>query len=293
MTLNGKLISPSPSDLIPVRHPRAARYIKPVFDTAVEGGSGRGTGFLISANWLFIAAITGYLSKRPHLCCSLFIEGTSEPPYLCSMSDCEDTDIELLATWSLSPAVTLGSAVRAKGILQEIQARLPATARKAVVLDGNAIRLVMSAAEKTAFTRAAAIASSIVAEAEALPIIPREIQDILAITASERRRWLADGRLVSAGTRTVRLAGRARQITFHVFNPKVVEDLLDRGAVDEWRVEDAEATAEKRQRAAYETRLKRQSKKNEKAKSKAVTFVNEDTDHLSGWADFDRDGLLK
>lgn len=209
------------------------------------------------------------------------------------MSDCEDTNIELLATWSLSPAVTLGSAVRAKGILQEIQARLPATAKKAVVLDGNAIRLVMSAAEKTAFTRAAAIASSIVAEAEALPIIPREIQDILAITASERRRWLADGRLVSAGTRTVRLAGRARQITFHVFNPKVVEDLLDRGAVDEWRVEDAEATAEKRQRAAYETRLKRQSKKNEKAKSKAVTFVNEDTDHLSGWADFDRDGLLK
>jgi hypothetical protein len=66
---------------------------------------------------------------------------------------------------------------------------------------------------------------------------------------TERHRWLADGRLPSAGTRTVRLAGRARQITFHVFDPKVVEDLLDRAVIDEWRVEDAEAKAEKRAKA--------------------------------------------
>jgi hypothetical protein len=53
-----------------------------------------------------------------------------------------------------------------------------------------------------------------------LPIIPREIEDILTITASERKRWLEDGRLPSAGTRTGRLQGRARKITFHVFAPE-------------------------------------------------------------------------
>jgi len=40
----------------------------------------------------------------------------------------------------------------------------------------------------------------------------------------------------------------------------VVEDLLDRGALDEWRVEDAEAKAEKRRKAAYDARLARLSK---------------------------------
>lgn len=74
-------------------------------------------------------------------------------------------------------------------------------------------------------------------KAETLPVISREIQDILTIKTSERHRWLADGRLACAGTRTVRLNGRARRITFHVFDPKVVEDLLDRGAFDERRVD--------------------------------------------------------
>jgi len=35
-------------------------------------------------------------------------------------------DAELIKEWSLSPAATLGSSVRAKGILLEIRARLPA-----------------------------------------------------------------------------------------------------------------------------------------------------------------------
>lgn len=209
------------------------------------------------------------------------------------MSKAQDTDIELLATWTLLPAMTLGSAVRAKGILQEIQARLPAASKRAVALDGSTITLMMPASQKTPFKTAAAIVSGTIAEAENLPVIPREIQDILAIKAAERHRWLADGRLVSAGTRTVRLAGRARQITFHVFDLKVVEDLLDRGAVDEWRVEDAEAKAERRQRTADEARLRRRMKKNAKSKARETEGADEDAAHLSGWAEFDRDGFLR
>ena len=65
-----------------------------------------------------------------------------------------------------------------------------------------------------------------------LPVLPREIEDILAIKTSERHRWLKDGRLASAGTRTVRLRGRARKITFHVFDPLAVEDLLTSDTID-------------------------------------------------------------
>jgi hypothetical protein len=203
------------------------------------------------------------------------------------------TGIELLRTWTLSPAATLGSSVRAKGILQEIQARLPATSKKSVVLEGSDLTLVMPVNEKAAFTASVAVINTVMDVVETLPVIPREIQDILTIKTSERHRWLADGRLPSAGTRTVRLNGRARQITFHVFDPKMVEDLLDRGAVDEWREEDAEAKAEKRLQAAYKAKLTRSLKKAQRAPKKPDRDPDDPALKLRGWEDFDLDGLLR
>ncbi len=204
----------------------------------------------------------------------------------------EKSDIELIRTWTLSAAVTMGSSVRAKGLLQEIQARLTATSKKAISLEGVDLVLAMPADEKAAFNAAVSVVSKAVEEAPSLPVIPREIQDILGMKTSERHRWLADGRLPSGGTRTVRLAGRARQITFHVFDPKVVEDLLDRGAIDEWRVEDAEARAEKRAKAAYQRKVTRLAKKKKETK-KANKATEDPASSLQGWDDFDLDGLLR
>ncbi|MGP4672146.1 hypothetical protein ACSV5N_10140 [Agrobacterium salinitolerans] len=209
------------------------------------------------------------------------------------MRKLEKSDIELIRTWVLSPAMTLGSSVRAKGILQEMQARLTAALKNAISLEGNEITLAMPARDKNAFDAAARIVAGVMMEAETLPVIPREIQDILAIKTSERHRWLADGRLKSAGTRTVRLNGRARRITFHVFDPKVVEDLLDRGVVEEWRVEDAEAKAEKRQKAAYQRRLARSLKKKMTPGDMAGHKADESAAELHGWREFDRDGFLR
>ncbi|MBX5139288.1 hypothetical protein HJB79_11000 [Rhizobium lentis] len=208
------------------------------------------------------------------------------------MAKRERNDIELIRTWTLSAAITMGSSVRAKGLLQEIQARLPSACRKTISLEGVDLVLAMPADARPAFTAAASVISQALEEAPSLPVIPREIQDILGMKASERHRWLADGRLPSAGTRTVRLAGRARQITFHVFDPKVVEDLLDRGAIDEWRVEDAEAKAEKRAKAAYQGKVTRLAKKKKPAK-KADEGSQDPAPGLRGWEDFDLDGLLR
>lgn len=128
---------------------------------------------------------------------------------------------------------------------------------------------------------------------ENLPVIPREIQDILGISAGERHRWLKDGRLPSAGTRTVRLSGRARQITFHVFDPRVVEDLLDRGIIEEWREEDIAARAENRRQAAYRTELTRSLWKAASTPEKRGAPTDEAATGLHGWDDFDVDGLLR
>jgi len=204
----------------------------------------------------------------------------------------EKNTVELIRTWTLPVAVTMGSSVRAKGILQEIQARLPAISKKAISLDGSDLILAMRAEEKAVFNAAVLVISKALDDAPLLPVIPREIEDILGMKTSERHRWLADGRLRSAGTRTVRLAGRARQITFHVFEPKVVDELLNRGAVDEWRVEDAEAKAEKRLQAAYQAKLTRLSEKNKRSK-KEDKSADDPGPPLRGWEDFDLDGLLR
>jgi hypothetical protein len=74
----------------------------------------------------------------------------------------------------------------------------------------------------------------------------------------------------------------------------MVEDLLDRGAVEEWRVEDAEAQAEKRQRAAYQAKLTRSLKKETEKRSKKATDSSKDeAPKLGGWEEFDVDGLLR
>ena len=210
-----------------------------------------------------------------------------------TMPKTTNTDIELLRTWSLSSAATLGSSARAKGILQEIQARLPTAVKKAVSLDGRDVVLALPANDKAVFAASVAVINKVMDEAETLPVISREIQDILTIKSTERHRWLADGRLPSAGTRTVRLNGRARQITFHVFDLKVVEDLLNQGTVDEWRERDTEAKAEKKREAAYRANLTRSLKKAKKARKMSTTVPGASAISLRGWDDFNHLGLLK
>lgn len=205
----------------------------------------------------------------------------------------QKNDIELLRTWTLPPAATLGSSVRAHGILLEMRSRLPISSKKSLVLEAGELILSMPADDKTQFDAAATIVSSAMKDIENLPIIPREIQDILTIKPGERHRWLADGRLPSAGTRTVRLAGRARQITFHVFDPRVVEDLLDRGLVDQWRDEDIEAAAENRRKAAYKAKLTRSLKNAPKSAATANQASAEADVGLAGWEEFGRDGFLR
>lgn len=199
----------------------------------------------------------------------------------------------LLETWTLSPAATLGSSVRAKGILLEIRARLPSSMRKSLDISGRFLTLAMPENARSEFRHASAIIAKSLEGIESLPVIPREIEDILTISTTERRRWLEDGRLPSGGTRTVKLRGRARQITFHVFEPQMVEDLLDRGAVEEWREEDAAAAMENRRNAAYKAKLTRSLKKDSKATAPSQDVTEEASAKLRGWEEFGRDGLLR
>ncbi len=198
---------------------------------------------------------------------------------------------DLVATWSLPYAARLGSSVRSQGLYLEVRVNLPKSLQKALTVKAGELTLRLPANEAASFASSCAIVSKALEGIASRPVIPREIEDILGITTTERRRWLADGRLPSAGTHTVKLRGRGT-ITFHVFDPRSVQEILDGDLVDAWRADDAEKAEEKRRRAAWKRKLVRsQQPVGEPATAQA------DDDHtrfkLRGWAEFEREGLLR
>lgn len=198
---------------------------------------------------------------------------------------------KILCQWPLSTAATLGSSVRAQGILLEVRAKLDGPERKLVDVETGELVLRVPEDDPHDHAGTIGIVTGTLDGIEALPIIPREVEDILTIKTAERHRWLKDGRLRSAGTRTVKLRGRARQITFHVFDPRHVEDILDRNLPDIWREEDALAASENRRRGAQKAALKKAGKATDDAS--AAGDVDREKTPLKGWEDFDLDGLLR
>src|ERR1700712_1720835 len=115
------------------------------------------------------------------------------------MSPHHQKDGELVETWTLPTAVRLGSSVRSKGIYLEVRARLPVAARKALAVKAGELTLRMPQSAAGEFSAAWGVVSETLENIESLPVIPREIEDILGISSTERHRWLKDGRLPSAG----------------------------------------------------------------------------------------------
>ncbi|KKB78221.1 hypothetical protein VW35_11195 [Devosia soli] len=195
-----------------------------------------------------------------------------------------------IAEWPLPGSATLGSSVRARGIALEIRAKLPAAAKKHLDVSGTSLVLAMPEGLETEFNRASAVVAAQIGGVSDYPVIPREVEDILSIKTSERHRWLKDGRLPSAGTRTVKLRGRARKITFHVFDPRVIEDILNDDRIETWREEDAITKAENRRNALWKAKLKRAEARAASEKPKPGP---EDAPRLAGWEEFEREGLLR
>src|SRR3569833_2845533 len=113
------------------------------------------------------------------------------------------TDEDLIESWPLTYAATLGSSVRVKGIFLEARARLPAALRKMLKVKERSLVLQMPAADAEGFRSASALVAKTLRDIESLPVIPREIEDVLSISTTERHRWLKDCRLPSAGSRSV------------------------------------------------------------------------------------------
>jgi hypothetical protein len=204
------------------------------------------------------------------------------------------TSLSLIAEWPLQPSATLGSSVRTKGIEREIRARLPWAVRKYIKAETGRMTLRMREDDAEEFEAASNKIAKMLETIEVLPVLPREAEDILAISSRERHKWLKDGRLQSIGTRTVKMRGRSKAVTFHVFDPKHIEDILDRDLPSLWREEDAQHVTENRRRGAGKAALTRAGKGGEKVRG-AANNPRDDAPRpkLKGWDAFDDEGLLR
>lgn len=198
----------------------------------------------------------------------------------------------LVAEWPLPSTATLGSSVRAYGVEREVRRRLPWKTRKHVHVQGSHVVLRMPAEDRDQFALHSATVTRLLEGIAAYPVLPSEVEDILGITSRERHKWMKAGRLQSAGTRTVKMRGRAKAVTFHVFTPQHIEDVLDRDLPAVWREEDAAAISENRRRAAAKAQLARGRQK--AAKSDEATSEDDDLSaELDGWESFAATGLLR
>jgi hypothetical protein len=110
---------------------------------------------------------------------------------------------DLIKTWTLPFAATLGSSIRAVGIFLEVRARLPAAARKALTIKARELTLRLPQSASVDFAKLVGRITAELDGIESLPLLPREIEDILdrglvdiwreadAETAAENRRRAA------------------------------------------------------------------------------------------------------
>lgn len=198
----------------------------------------------------------------------------------------------LITEWSLPSSVTLGSSVRAKGIERELRRRLPWKIRKYLTVETGRVTLSVPDGEEGLNALTSRLDAAIKGIIE-LPLLPSEVEDVLTISSRERLKWLEDGRLQSAGTRTVKLRGRARAVTFHVFAPRQIETILDGDLTAVWREEDAIRSAENRRRAAAKAALARARKIEPSPAGSRKVETDDGPPDLAGWEDFDAEGLLR
>ena len=150
----------------------------------------------------------------------------------------------------------------------------------------------MSEGQHDEFILISAKIAVVLERVDTLPVFPREAEDILSILSRERHKWLKDGRLKSNGTRSVKMRGRAKKVTFHVFDPRHVEDVLDRDLPALWREEDAQEAAEDRRRGAGRAAVKRKERGVGRPHRQGAQRSSE-SPTLEGWDAFQKEGLLR
>jgi hypothetical protein len=151
------------------------------------------------------------------------------------------TDREvILISYELTWPMTLGSQLREKDLRRRFKARLQRwTPQK--IIDVGAIITAYWATVDIERAKAAIIHIDHMLDAfRKERLIPKVVEEVLGISASERRRWVKDGRLPKSGTGQFKKGKTAFQ--FYLHRPDEIAKLAaNPKTVAEWREADSQA----------------------------------------------------
>ena len=135
-------------------------------------------------------------------------------------------------------SLTLGSVSRSREVRYRVKAKLKRAAPLSRNDDGETVRARF---ELSSARRLKAVVAEIDRLLDSFPkqrLTPRMVEEILGISAAERRRWNKDGRLPKSGAGSFR---RGKQsISFNLHPPEKIAQLAkDQTLIARWRQEDA------------------------------------------------------
>jgi hypothetical protein len=148
------------------------------------------------------------------------------------------TDREMiLISYELSWSITLGSQLREKDLRRRYKARLQRWSPQNIIDAGAIITAYWGMADIERAKSAIAHLDHMLDAFRKERLIPKIVEEILGISARERRRWIKDGRLPKSGTGHFKKGKTVFQ--FYLHSPEEIAKLAaNPKIIAEWREAD-------------------------------------------------------
>ena len=146
----------------------------------------------------------------------------------------------ILVSYKLSLAMTLGSKIREKDLRRRIKARLQRWSTQKIKDTGEIVTACWKTADTERVKSAISHVDQMLDAFRKERVIPKIVEEVLGISARERRRWIKDGRLATSGTGQFKKGKTVFQFYLHRVDD-IARLVAHPEIIAEWRAADAEA----------------------------------------------------
>jgi hypothetical protein len=143
-------------------------------------------------------------------------------------------------SYKLAPSITLGSKVREQDLRRRLKARLNRWSPHEVIDSGEVVTAYWQTADLQKAKSAILYVDHMLDAFRKERVIPKIVEEVLGISASERRRWIKDGRLPTSGTGQFKKGKTVFQFYLHR-TEDIARLIAHPEIIAEWRSADAEA----------------------------------------------------
>jgi hypothetical protein len=151
----------------------------------------------------------------------------------------ERYDNKISISYKLTPSMTLGSKAREKDLRRRLKARLHKWSPQKIINAGEVVTAYWQTSDIERAKSAILYVDQMLDAFRKERIIPKIVEEVLGIGASERRRWIKDGRLPTSGTGQFKKGKTVFQFYLHRADD-IARLIAHPEIIAEWRAADAE-----------------------------------------------------